>query len=1197
MFHFNVFLPSILLASLSLCCSGQVDENEYLEEYLKNRFGIFELFPPIKMDVVTDVVYIKCPNNKTIIDDHRKISYQLNSDVETYTAPELGYTLVAFSPPKNLDSQEFICGTIFYNDSRNNFIKLRGSIILKWINKYDHKVKDIPFDLSLKRTTDTVKMINGYEVFMTTKNKNGSIRRYQPLNDNDVSKNDYLYAFYFPDKDLTEGYIMADFVFKPKYDVFPNLVLPEKYKVISTPIFGSQYNVIIKNFTEESIELKLKEPGGTEKFKDFFDDYEIKTERLGFNKNFTLEKLNKIVTFGLIINISYIDIVNISVSKVYENGTKMEKNYVYIFSLPNNSDENFVSETKYITYKDSRRKAKCRLERIGFSTLEMVSFNNTTIKVSDLMNSKNKTIDKFQLTNNYVEYNEKFPKGLIECYYITYTKVRYQMPKFYVYLENYKETVINETSEEIELTEKDYQAYLKRIYKEREEKEATRQIKINVTKTESRKVNQHVKQFWNQIRSLSYVDICDLLENEQYFPMKPKVSVYFYEYKKKKCRTVRSQLVQTCSTVVSQFYEKNSISAHYISFPEQDRTYIISEMPTEDKVNNFWDMIVNEEVTTIITIVYQKTVYGFEKFYKFWPEKEYFISYGSVKVKLDMDSDVDPSKVKLLKLVIMKDKTLHNVKLHIIRDWRMGDVSNYQNQLINIYQNIVTDPESSTVLVTVNNDYDNRGFLLVYLAVSIEIYTNFQPTESIISPPNIMEIIKKIREQREGGSLIRIEFLCLLFAIIKYFVKYETINSDNYYEKFKSMYEQQLNEYQEKELYMDGSKRSYLRYIDNFDYKTVTFIEKFFYVAGNRDPEDLKILATKFYTVLEYQNNLMKKNPSKYYCIIDEKTIPVVNNNIVSISDNDEISSKEIFYNFVNANIFEYYLTNDFCKKIILCSTPYNDGFENMYKMIFKYKIEKIILLIDYSIFKKKEFTKYWPSRVGNGMKTCTFVIKKIKDIPSNNNEITIEVISIESTYDSNISHSFTIYNYKGWPSDGSIPKLKSFLDFYEIVNKKNKDSPIIVQGRRGLGKTGTYTLFSYLLDIIEAGLSFNFYDSLIKLRNIRYGAISTPKQYLMVLRALSLYFRDDIYKVYFKLSKRGYSLGTTYEYKIERDIKMPDIDSEVLNDDIVKEKIIEKGLSTSLKETQYSPKTLRARFRSYNCDEDFIDDYLRRMI
>ena len=73
-------------------------------------------------------------------------------------------------------------------------------------------------------------------------------------------------------------------------------------------------------------------------------------------------------------------------------------------------------------------------------------------------------------------------------------------------------------------------------------------------------------------------------------------------------------------------------------------------------------------------------------------------------------------------------------------------------------------------------------------------------------------------------------------------------------------------------------------------------------------------------------------------------------------------------------------------------------------------------------------------------------------------------------------THSFDQIQFTGWPEDGIPETTKPTTDLikviFEMISNKSQDSKILVHGKIGVGRTGTFIALLELLDMLEAKLS-----------------------------------------------------------------------------------------------------------------------------
>uniref|UniRef100_A0A0N4ZY72 Tyrosine-protein phosphatase domain-containing protein n=1 Tax=Parastrongyloides trichosuri TaxID=131310 RepID=A0A0N4ZY72_PARTI len=625
-----------------------------------------------------------------------------------------------------------------------------------------------------------------------------------------------------------------------------------------------------------------------------------------------------------------------------------------------------------------------------------------------------------------------------------------------------------------------------------------------------------VYQFWKFIKFKEFDEIIGLLENKIYAPKEPEILMIDEKFEDNVIY-VRDNSIYYPSLLVSQKKEVTPISAHYISSKDQSRTYILSEAPSTSNIGQFWSMITKENVRVIVSISYQVGTYNCEEFYEYWNKEKVPKEFGNVEIKCLKVTQISFVSTKLYELEVTNNDIIYQVSLFFVNGWRSGDILESPEDLINLYTMITMKNKTEPVLLhTTSTEPGVRAFMIVYFSVIVECLTNSRDkyNENIY---NIMFIIKRIREQKYGGSLSKAELIFLITSIVKYFGKEKILLSDNDYLSFNVNSSDYLGKIKAQESLMNPNIRSFLKFVSNFNIDVVKNLSLFFPLAGYINKKKLVQHIYQFSYVV-YLENMKQEDgnnaldPSK--CIIRDKNIPTLDSsNIQYYSKGDK--EKDIFRGYIHASMFNYKIRKDY-RRMILFQAPLIGGIERLYHMFYVCKVSKVIVLASDEELQSKKWIKYFPEKTNDVLTRGKFYMRKISDVyfsDSATNVINYE-IGVNGKKDC-LPINIVFYHYLNWSDENGPTNLVSFLSLYKLVNKESLEGPIAIHCTDGIGRTGVYALFTYFIETIEAGLPFDFKTGLVKLRNHRYKAIRSIDQYLMVLKAICLYFKEDIDELY----------------------------------------------------------------------------------
>uniref|UniRef100_A0A0N4Z6E3 Tyrosine-protein phosphatase domain-containing protein n=1 Tax=Parastrongyloides trichosuri TaxID=131310 RepID=A0A0N4Z6E3_PARTI len=886
------------------------------------------------------------------------------------------------------------------------------------------------------------------------------------------------------------------------------------------------------------------------------EGYQMRLLTMNFDRTFTdYMTINDTTCHFVIPRYSILEIT----FKLY-NHPKLRNFKKKIFVTMHNNSQIFLKTIDY-TNGTVYVKPTCNITYILgigiYTKLVAVSFGNDIYELKSGLNQTseqffNRSIDK-------IVYLRSNPIGKLICYYDS-NIVRHTVMQYFIKRlpQDIKESTFEKSYNENE-TEYDEKIQNKkesndRVYKNKSSVTIViififillliilfiiifkKEIKERILKKIHRQEEFGIHKFWKFIQKMPYEKICILLDDEKYSPMEPPYKeVIIDKDSNEKVKEIdlsmydKSLIKSIISTI------RYDVEAHTIFLNNQKRRYILSEAPTSRYMYNFWKMIFNQDVSTIIVIA-NKGKEDFEEYWEMQGNKNEYVNVTNIGVKNLEDVTIHSFKI------MDNIRNSNELNIYHLNGWDEGEIPNMSHGIIDIYKSFDSGLENKTILIHSSSQPDSRAFIMLYFCVCIEILSSEKITNES-NPWDVMEIIKGIREQIYGGSLTGREFCFLILSIIQYFVKNSYISNDMTFKLFQNNIQENIY-YNGEELFVDSPIKNFLLFINSLDSKTVKSL-----IISFNQLETSKIPSSDLYSIfskIKDVENIMKKEaivkfneklkklkksisfPYSEYrdnnLLIRYPEYVCLDNGI--ISGLDETLKKDPFNNFMNGNIFKYFLKNGQERKIILCQAPLRKGNIRMIDMLYRNKVEGLIILCNKIDLEDDKWQEYFPTDEGEIIFYGSYFIKKVDKIKDDVIMIGKYMICKESNGQDN-KHTFYLVQYKKWLEYGVPQDINDLVNLYKIIEKFFGKKLIAIQSSAGIGRAGCLALLIHLIDTIDADFSFNMKKALINLRKYRCMAIQYAEQYLVVLLALCYYYKNEIEKYDIDLFDRvTYEIG-----------------------------------------------------------------------
>uniref|UniRef100_A0A0K0FP53 Tyrosine-protein phosphatase domain-containing protein n=1 Tax=Strongyloides venezuelensis TaxID=75913 RepID=A0A0K0FP53_STRVS len=571
--------------------------------------------------------------------------------------------------------------------------------------------------------------------------------------------------------------------------------------------------------------------------------------------------------------------------------------------------------------------------------------------------------------------------------------------------------------------------------------------------------------FWNNLTSQSFDSYCQAIKEKKYLSNKVLNQIVVKKMEGGEEVDVGVSHLFDKTLVKSYRHFPRKIKAHYIYTDIEQRKYILSDGLTKDTQSTFWQMIYEEDIGTIVAIIYDKKTLDVDEdsdevYWKYKTKKRVF---GNVVVTRMDDIKVNALFVTGHKLLLEKEGgETRNLEIYHVSNWKENDIPQSDLQFVNMYQEIIKDSRKKNILIHSPEGTGARVYMFTYFTC---IYDALK-TENKTDCP--LEIIKMMREQRYGGNIVPYEFAYVIKALVtvlfnnKVLVDFSSRRAD-----FYSSYDAYFYDYLRRQAKMDEDLKKFLDFVNIVDEGKIYEYKSVFDTLGRLDPDVLPEYCKRFQTAVKNHKEGKDKKRFRY------SGIPCIDASGVTNNGKSETESDS----FIHANKFEYKTVTN-ARKLILCQAPTEETKDDMLDMILKYKIGVVVILVkpEEATGSERKWVPYYPTEHYE-LDTPNFNLTRISLNKLDENLIVESKYQIRSRTDDE-GISFHILHY---------------------------------QGCAGIGRTGTLALIMYLIDTINYFPTFDPIARLKCLREHRYLAVQKHNQFVFALLVVFEHYKKEI--------------------------------------------------------------------------------------
>uniref|UniRef100_A0A0K0F184 Ig-like domain-containing protein n=1 Tax=Strongyloides venezuelensis TaxID=75913 RepID=A0A0K0F184_STRVS len=539
------------------------------------------------------------------------------------------------------------------------------------------------------------------------------------------------------------------------------------------------------------------------------------------------------------------------------------------------------------------------------------------------------------------------------------------------------------------------------------------------------------------------------------------------------------------------------LQAHYVYTDAEERRYILSDGPRKDNQCSFWQMIYEEDIATIIAIIYDKKSEENDQASKdlYWKSDNRI--YGDITVAHYKKIPVNVLSVTGYQILLeRKGHESKSLKIYHVFNWMENDIPQSDLQFVSIYQEILKVAPKKNILIHSSQGTGARVFMLTYFAC---IYDSFKSDNESYCP---LRIIKGIRDKRYGGNLVSYEFAYITKALVtalfnnKILVDFSSRRSD-----FMSSYDNYFYDYLKRMEQMGDELKEFLNFVNIVDKGKIYEYKSVFYTLGRIDPTLISSYCKRFQNAI---NNFLDDKDKKKFRY---KNVQCLDSSAVTVNGKPKTDKDS----FIHANVFEYATKNNKKRKMILCQAPLVDTIDDMLDMIIRYKISVVVILVkpEEASASEKKWVPYFPQE-NQVFETSNFCISKLK-FKELDKDFTTETECHLRNKKNRSETKFTILHYHGWP-DKTIPsEHMSIYSLYRRIISLRTDDYIAIHCSAGIGRTGTLALIIYLIDTINHFPTFDPIERLRCLREHRYLAVQRFNQFVFALLVVFEHHKKEI--------------------------------------------------------------------------------------
>uniref|UniRef100_A0A0N5B934 Tyrosine-protein phosphatase domain-containing protein n=1 Tax=Strongyloides papillosus TaxID=174720 RepID=A0A0N5B934_STREA len=613
----------------------------------------------------------------------------------------------------------------------------------------------------------------------------------------------------------------------------------------------------------------------------------------------------------------------------------------------------------------------------------------------------------------------------------------------------------------------------------------------------NKKKYPNVYVFWNNLTNQSFDNYCMAIRDKEYLSLKTLHPAFLKAIKTDDEVDIIVSNIFDDTLVECHKNLPRKLQAHYVYTDSEERRYILSDGPRKDNQCSFWQMIYEEDIATVIAIIYDKQSEENDGISKdlYWKSDKR--TYGDITVAHYKKIQVNVLSITGYQILLEK-KGGESKSLNIYHafNWKENDIPQSDLQFVSIYQEILKAAPKKNILIHSSQGTGARVYMLTYFAC---IYDALKSDNESYCP---LRIIKSIRDKRYGGNLVSYEFAYIIKALVttffnnKILVDFSTRRSD-----FMSSYDNYFYDYLKRREQMGGKLEEFLNFVNIVDKGKIYECKSSIYTLGRIDPYIISYRCNRFQNAIDNFEGGKDKKRCRY------KIVQCLDSTGITVNGKPETDKDS----FIHANKFEYTTKNNKERKMILCQAPLVDTIDDMLDMILRYKVTVVIILVkpEEADASQKKWVPYFPEQ-HQVFETSNFCVSKI-NFKGLDKDFTTETECHLKNKKDDSEMKFTILHYQGWPEKNIPSEHMSIYSLYKRIISLRTDDYIAIHCSAGVGRTGTLALIIYMIDTIDYFPTFDPVERLRCLREHRYLAVQRFNQFVFALLVVFEHHKNEI--------------------------------------------------------------------------------------
>ncbi|KFD71538.1 hypothetical protein M514_06407, partial [Trichuris suis] len=201
--------------------------------------------------------------------------------------------------------------------------------------------------------------------------------------------------------------------------------------------------------------------------------------------------------------------------------------------------------------------------------------------------------------------------------------------------------------------------------------------------------------------------------------------------------------------------------ANFVRFAKAPCVFIAAMAPENDSIGNFWTIVWNEKVDTIVCLT-DLVEKGKTKTAKYWPEYDEEFEIEDLRVRLEEAHKMDGFRSNILNVRQMRSREMRFIEHIIYKDWPDHGGPNCTHIVLSIIERLIhTSPRCTLVHCSAGIGRTGTFIALVMLVTQVNAG----------EAPDIAAAVKTVRSMRPWAVQACIQYMFLYWAAVVYILQ------------------------------------------------------------------------------------------------------------------------------------------------------------------------------------------------------------------------------------------------------------------------------------------------------------------------------------------------------------------------------------------------------------------------------------------